>query len=252
MVLLRGKMQFTSGAICLVCSLALVALAEVGAAQEGVDETPGAAEEVPPGDGDEIRYPVDYPAYPVEPAPVPRVRAPRGRFYTSVAGGVFVPYHGSFGGDAMAQFLASSRSGRFRFGGEFEWRDYTAQFLGVDDVGIETYIFRGIFHYVFRPNRFTPYVGIGASLNVNDIDRDEVNAGLPFGEELEDSVGLGWGIDAIFGLEQPIGSVFVLFTEGRVGVAYQQITTEFGSGGVRTRNENLGGGTAILGARFKF
>jgi len=164
-----------------------------------------------------------------------------------VGGGVISPWKGEDGFSVIGQLMGSTKSGHWRFGGEFEYRDYSSEFFGVKDVDVESYQIRALVHYLFLPDAFiTPYIGLGAGISVNVIDKDKIERAKPF-VDVFNKTGVSAGGVALLGLELPLGDNFAFFGEGRIGVDVQLTSTE---GDIDS--ENLGGVGGIAGIRLRF
>jgi hypothetical protein len=164
-----------------------------------------------------------------------------------VGGGVMSPWKGEDGFSVMGQFMGSTKSRHWRFGGEFEYRDYSSEFFGVNDVDVQGYQIRALFHYLFLPDAFiTPYIGLGIGFSVNVIDKDKIEREKPFADVFHKTGVSGGGV-ALLGLELPLGDHFAFFGEGRAGVDVQLTSTD---GDIDT--ENLGGVGGIGGIRLRF
>jgi hypothetical protein len=170
--------------------------------------------------------------------------------YLSIQGGAFAPWQGDVGFSTTIQLLGSNRSGKSRWGGEFEYRNFDSKISGVTNVEVESYAIRGMWQYHFRPDAaVTPYLGVGLGLLINSVDADKVDLGN--GRDVRGSTGAG--LDALFliGLEwTPPGADYVsLFGEGRVGLGFDA-TGDNQNANVIT--ENMGGASGNLGLRFRF
>jgi hypothetical protein len=164
--------------------------------------------------------------------------------------GGFAPWSGDVGVMTSVQILGSNASGRSRWGGEFEYRQFDSKISGVSDVDVDSYVLRGMWQYHFRPDlRVTPYVGVGLGVAVNVVDDDEVDAALGF--DARDSVGAG--LDGVFllgvGVNIPGAEYMSVFAEGRVGLAFD-VAGEGSQDGVAV--ENVGGASGSAGLRFRF
>ena len=162
-------------------------------------------------------------------------------------GGIISPWKGEDGFSVVGQLMGSTESRHWRFGGEFEYRDYSSEFFGVNGVDVESYQIRALVHYLFLPDAFiTPYIGLGIGISVNVIDKDKIERARP-GVDVFNKTGVSGGVLALLGLELPLGDHFAFFGEGRVGVDVQLTSTE---GDIDT--ENLGGVGGIGGIRLRF
>jgi hypothetical protein len=170
--------------------------------------------------------------------------------HLSIQGGAFAPWQGDVGFSTTIQLLGANRSGRSRWGGEFEYRNFDSKIAGVAHVGVESYVMRGMWQYHFRPDAaVTPYIGLGFGLSINSVNADKVDLGN--GRDVRGSTGAG--LDGLFllGLQFALpGAEYVsLFGEGRVGLAFDA-TGENGDTDVIV--ENLGGASGSVGLRFRF
>jgi len=184
----------------------------------------------------------------------------RWRVQAGAGGGYFAPWQGDGGGQGRFEVLASSPSGHFRVGGEFVYREFETRLFDVSDVDVDAYHFDVVFHYVPTPGGFSPYVGGGLGLQVNDVDQREVTSGNP-AIVVRDDVGLGFGVFAVLGLEVPLGERFALFAEGRASLALQAVGRDDDGFGYADYDENgvddvdiedMGGASGTAGLRFRF
>ncbi len=60
--------------------------------------------------------------------------AAQARFFAAVGAGSFTPWDGSTGPGFAIQLGGGPRSGRFRFGGEFEFRRFETKVFKIPDV----------------------------------------------------------------------------------------------------------------------
>lgn len=162
--------------------------------------------------------------------------------------GGFAPWSGDAGVMTSVQLLGSNASGRSRWGGEFEYREFDTKIQGVSDVGVSSYLLRAMWQYHFRPDALaTPYVGLGLGVTINDVDNDKVNEAL--GYHARDEVGAG--LDGVFllgaSLNIPGAEYMSIFAEGRLGLAFD---ASGGNGDVEV--ENVGGASGSAGLRFRF
>jgi hypothetical protein len=149
--------------------------------------------------------------------------------------------------------------GHLRIGGEFEARVYRTEVYDVDDVGIQSYIFRPQAHYVFLPGRITPYLGMGLSLHINVWDVDRIEDERP-GLDIDGSTSSSGGIMGVAGLEVPLGDHFSIFAEARADASVQftqECTTAIINGFFvevcdDVDSSQLGGATGMLGVRYQF
>jgi hypothetical protein len=167
--------------------------------------------------------------------------------HVGVQVGGFVPYDGDPGLMTSVQVLGSNASGRSRWGGEFEYRDYQRKVQGVDNVDAGSYVLRGIWQYHFRPEALvTPYVGLGMGITINTIDDDKVEDEV---SNARDAVGAG--LDGVFllgiAVNIPGAEYISVFAEGRVGLAFDA----YGQNG-DVDVDNVGGGSGSAGLRFRF
>jgi hypothetical protein len=162
--------------------------------------------------------------------------------------GGFVPWSGDAGVMTSVQILGSNASGRSRWGGEFEYREFDRTISGVNDVDVSSYVLRGIWQYHFRPDAVaTPYVGLGIGVTINAVDDDKVDDALGF--DARDPVGAG--LDGVFLLGVAVnipGAEYIsVFAEGRLGLAFDAAGAD---GDIDV--ENVGGASGSAGLRFRF
>ena len=162
--------------------------------------------------------------------------------------GVFAPWSGDPGVMTSFQLLGSGKSGRSRWGGEFEFRKFDSKIQGVNDVDVSSYVLRAMWQYHFRPEAVaTPYIGLGLGLTIDAIDDDKVNDAL--GNDAQDHI--AGGLDGIFLLgvsaNIPGAEYMSVFCEGRLGLAFAAAENN-GDWDV----EDVGGGSASAGVRFRF
>lgn len=65
-------------------------------------------------------------------------------FEFRAGGGVFSPWDGDTGYSVLAQAMGSTETRHWRFGGEFELRDYGSEFFGVKGVDVQSYHLRAL------------------------------------------------------------------------------------------------------------
>lgn len=170
--------------------------------------------------------------------------------YLSAQVGGFAPWSGDAGVMTSIQMLGSNASGRSRWGGEFEYRQFDSRIQGVNNVEVNSYLLRGMWQYHFRPDAaFTPYVGLGLALAITDLDDDKVDDAKGF--NAIDPVGAGLDATFLLGLSARVPGTDYLsvFAEGRVGLAFDA-TGRGSRDGVTV--ENVGGGSGSAGLRFRF
>ncbi len=164
--------------------------------------------------------------------------------------GGFAPWEGDAGVMTTLQLLGSNASGRSRWGGEFEYREYDREISGVSNVGSSSYVLRGMWQYHFRPEALvTPYIGLGLGVTINAVDDDKVDNALGF--DAVDPVGAG--LDGVFllgvAVNIPRAEYMSVFAEGRVGLAFDARGENSGND---VTVENVGGGSGSAGLRFRF
>ena len=170
-------------------------------------------------------------------------------FIVSGGGGIFEPFNGKTGFSGLVQAMIAI-SPRVRLGGELEFRDYETELFNVKDVGIQTFHFRGLGMFFFRPEGISPYIGGGFGFSVNSIDDNKIERNRP-GIMVKSDIGLGFGVMGLVGLDVPIGTRVALFAEGRANADFQVTETE-GPGSSNTEIENIGGLSGLGGIRFRF
>jgi len=166
----------------------------------------------------------------------------------SMAGGagVFVPFEGKAGANALVRALVEDDDSNWRFGGEFEYRNYKSDIFGVKDVGFDSFSLRGIVQYVLPMEPVRPYAGAGIGINLNVFDGSKVERRRSNVETVTD-FGTGLGLIGLGGVEFPLGDSMALFGEARVGIDFQ-LTSESDDIGA----ENLGGFSGLGGLRVRF
>ena len=176
----------------------------------------------------------------------------------AAGGGSFFPWDGDSGPSVLGQVGGRVKE-NWRLLGEFEYRDYSTELLGVDNVDIRGYGLRFIAHYMFLPEGVVnPYVGAGVGLTLQDLDEGKVERVLEqtFGSADVTPVALSVALMGILGLEVPLGDHFALFGEGRVGADIALSRTEVDTGNGNSDDnldtENLGGLHAIGGLRVRW
>lgn len=168
-------------------------------------------------------------------------------FLMGAGGGVFGPYDGNTGFAIVGQAMGEIGDGHWRFGGEFQYRDFKSEFFKVQDVEVQMFQLQAFTHYRFLPDApVTPYVGVGIGLAVNVIDTDRIERERP-NVDVFNSAGVGVGGFGVLGIEVPAGPHVVFFVEGRA-TGDVQITQTNGN----TDTENLGGGEGLAGVRIRF
>jgi hypothetical protein len=170
--------------------------------------------------------------------------------YLAAQVGGFAPWNGDAGVMTSIQMLGSNASGRSRWGGEFEYREFDSKIAGVRNVGVDTYLLRGMWQYHFRPDAVaTPYIGLGLALAITSLDDDKVDNAKGF--NAIDSVGAG--LDGVFllgvAVNVPGAEYLSIFAEGRIGLAFDA-TGRGSRSGVTV--ESVGGGSGSAGLRFRF
>jgi hypothetical protein len=170
--------------------------------------------------------------------------------HVGVQVGGFAPWSGDAGVMTAIQILGSNTSGRSRWGGEFEVREFDSKISGVNDVDVESYLLRGMWQYHFRPDdRVTPYVGVGLGVVISVVDDDKIDGF--YGFNARDSVGAG--LDGVFllgvSMNIPGAEYMSIFAEGRLGLAFD-VAGDGSSDDVSV--ENVGGGSGSAGVRFRF
>ena len=85
------------------------------------------------------------------------------------------PWDGDTGFSVHGHLLFKPEDRPWRFGCEFEFRDYESEFFDVSDVDIQSYKLNGFINYLFTLDTIKPYAGLGISLAVNVIDDDEID-----------------------------------------------------------------------------
>jgi hypothetical protein len=191
-------------------------------------------------------------------------RYDRGRGWSTMlglGGGYYAPWQGDSGHQAQFELLGVSPSGRFRIGGEFTYREFDTRVFDVKDVEVDAYSVDLLMHFVPNPGGFTPYFGVGLGLQANDFRKRDIQLGNP-ALDVRDDIGLGFAVLGLLGLELPISPDVALFAEGRLNLAYQ-ITGKnnvgnrvyadwYEEGADKAEVEDLGGGSAMFGVRFRF
>lgn len=170
--------------------------------------------------------------------------------HLAVQVGGFVPWNGDAGVMTTVQVLGSNASGRSRWGGEFEYREFDTKISGVKDVDVDSYLLRGMWQYHFRPESVaTPYVGLGLGVTINVVDDDKVDRAWGF--NARDPVGAG--LDGVFllgvAVNIPGAEYMSIFAEGRLGLAFD-VAGRGSRSGVTV--ENVGGASGSAGLRFRF
>ena len=162
--------------------------------------------------------------------------------------GVFAPWQGDPGFMASVQLLGSGASGRSRWGGEFEYRNFESKIQGVNDVDVSSYVLRAMWQHHFRPEAVvTPYIGVGLGVTISAIDDNKVNNQL--GSDDQDHIGGGFDGLVLLGVSAniPGADYMSVFVEGRLGLAFA--TAENGGD---WDTEDVGGGSGSAGLRFRF
>jgi hypothetical protein len=170
----------------------------------------------------------------------------RADFEIGLGGGGFVPWEGNSGYAVVGQIMGSLEPRNWRFGGEFQYRDFETDYFSVSGVQTQQFALQGFFHYrFFAESMVTPYAGAGIGIAINVIDDDKIEDQKP---ALDVSpVGGGAGIFGIGGLELLLGDTVTLFGEMRLS-ADVQLTDKGGS----IDAENIGGFTGLGGIRLRF
>jgi hypothetical protein len=170
--------------------------------------------------------------------------------HVGMQAGAYVPFQGDVGHSLALQMLGSNHTGKSRWGGEFEYRRFDTQVIGVRNVDVESYVIRALWQYHFLPDAaLTPYLGLGLGVTINDVDDDKVDRVK--GRNTRNATGAGPDGLFLLGLDAKIpGADFMsLYAEGRVGFSYDFTGREDKT---RLETENLGGVTASGGLRFRF
>lgn len=168
--------------------------------------------------------------------------------FMSAQVGVFAPWSGDPGVMTSVQLLGSGASGRSRWGGEFEFRNFDTKVQGVSNVDVDAFVLHAMWQYHFRPEaRVTPYIGLGLGIIVTSMDHDKVNDAI--GNNEQDRIGGGFDGLALLGVSANVpGADYIsVFIEGRMGLAF---TTSENDGDWNT--EDMGGGSGSAGLRFRF
>lgn len=165
-----------------------------------------------------------------------------------ITGGVggLVPWRGEVGYSSIGQVLGSIFSERLRIGGEVEYRSYQTTSVGADDLGVTSYDGRAIVQIVPFPATISPYIGLGAGLNVVELDDDRLNRVHSATDKK--AIGVGIGGIGFAGVHVPMGHRVSLFGEARAGVAFDandQLDQALGS-------KRLGGFSGMAGMRVSF
>lgn len=180
-----------------------------------------------------------------------------GPVHLGAGAGYFVPWQGEGGHAVTGQVLVSSPSGHFRLGGEVLWRSYESRIFEVSDVDVDSYEVNFVFHYLFNPEGVSPYLGGVIGFNINKIRKTEVEGDRPL-VDVKDDTGAGFGTALVAGLDIPIGDHFTLYGEARLGIAYQQTSSDddrdygYYDDYDDYDSEDLGGLTGVIGARYRF
>ncbi len=158
-------------------------------------------------------------------------------------GGVYKPYKGTAGFNVFAHGLARVAK-NWDVGGEIEYRNFKAELLNVDDVGIDTIAIHALTRYLFPLGPVHLYVGAGLGIDLNIID----------GNKIEDrrnvsvtDFGTGIGVLGLAGLDFHVTDAIALFAEGRAGYDLQ-LTNQSDD----LDADNLGGITGAGGIRWTF
>jgi hypothetical protein len=165
-------------------------------------------------------------------------------------GGVFVPWQGNAGASAMGQLLFGTGSDHFRFGFEYEYRDYDedGERFDADGPDYRVNVFSLLGEYHPLPElRFSPYVGFGASyVDLKFTARNQFN-GLKYSKDKP-----GWGIFGLLGVEaRPWEtSPFLLFVETRFSADFVVEKRESDDGPLEWGQ--VGGFSGRLGLRVRF
>lgn len=165
-----------------------------------------------------------------------------------ISGGVggLVPWRGEVGHSSIGQVLGSIFSERLRIGGEVEYSSYQTDTVGLDDVGVTSYNGRAIVQFVPFPTTLSPYLGLGAGLNVVELDDDRLDR--VHSSVDKKAIGVGIGGIGFAGVHVPLGTRLSLFGEARAGVSFNandELDQALGS-------DRLGGFSGMAGMRVSF
>jgi len=161
-----------------------------------------------------------------------------------VGGGVFSPWEGDLGYTIGGSLLYQFENDRpWRVGAEISYRKSSSEFFGVSDVNVWSIRVQAQGHYVFRPGKLTPYLGLGIGFSVNTLDEDKLEDA---GWSVDQGTGAGFAVDGIVGVEAPLGWRLSIFGEGRFGADIQLTDSD------DLDAENIGGISGVAGLRIRF
>jgi len=175
----------------------------------------------------------------------------------SAGAGVSVPYDGDIGYSVLGSIGSTIFSDYTRLEAEFEYRevdrtvDLSSAGLGRVDLPIRNYDLRGIFRFVFRPDSWSPYVGVGAGIKLLSVDDRALKRALGLPSQLANSktYGVSFGLLGLLGIEVPLFSEhFKLFGEARADYSWEMTD---GVGSV-VGDTNAGAFSAVGGLRYMF
>jgi hypothetical protein len=160
--------------------------------------------------------------------------------------GPFAPWDGEVG-YLVGVAVLSRDEGQSRVGVGLEARVFETELVGADDIDVETYRLKGIWHYLMLEDAgWTPYVGVEVSALVSSIDTDEIERQT--GKNVNDEVGFGLGLAGVFGIEYEVSERITLFGEAQLGGDI--LLTD--DGDHEADASNLGGAGGNFGVRVRF
>jgi hypothetical protein len=163
--------------------------------------------------------------------------------------GVFLPWDGDVGFNALAQVHTGMESDRFWVGGELEYRRYAAELKPGFEPDYNTFALRFSLQYHPLPEEtISPYVGFGIGIQLSKVDNahsrvdrtDRIRQNFSGGPTV---VGVA-GADFTFEDLDPVS----FFVEGRLGYTTDLWVRKGGS----FQADQIGGFTGMGGARLRF
>ena len=178
--------------------------------------------------------------------------------YVAVGGGALVPWEGDTGYSLVGELGTTVFTKHIRLNLEFEYEKYDVD-VGLSgyslpdaSLHVRNYDLRTVVRFVFFPKSLSPYVGVGAGINLIEIDDRDIKTalGIPaLTGSNPKSYGFSFGLVALAGVEAPVFTNRLrLYAEARTSVDW-----ELSDPVVSTlTNANFGNFTAMAGLRVFF
>jgi hypothetical protein len=172
-----------------------------------------------------------------------------GRVMVAVGGGLYLPFDSwDPGYTAGVQVLRASKTRRWRFGVEVDYRSFRQHVFGADDIDAESIVAQGLVLYVFDPEAVvTPYLGGAISAEFTYFDQEKIDEEV--GAPVIGHIAYGVGIQLIVGADYWFSQHFSLYGEGRAGYSFTPTRRDFDR---ETLYQSLSGMSLTLGLRTRF